>query len=312
MPSRTAKEEIQAIKSAVQLPCGRSLPNRLVKASFSRTSQALYESWSAVGYGMIITGNVQVSPDHLGLPFDIAVPSSEDVDPVSAAAVRRGFSRWAKACKPSRQQNSTGPSGVAPPPLLAIMQLNHPGRQSMRRFCGRPASEPALAPSAVPLVVGTHPLARWVSGLLWGSPRAMTEGDIDRVVEQFVDGARLAHETGWDGVELHASHGYLLAQFMSPKVNRRTDAYGGSARHRLTLLFRIIDAIRAELPLADGFVLGVKLNSSDYVKGGLTEQDALDNVKWIAEHGGVDFIEISGGDYERPGTYKRLADLANI
>ena len=217
--------------------------------------EALYESWSTAGYGMIITGpspcsftrvvkaactweganahdriagNVQVSPDHLGLPFDIAVPNPDDVDPGSAAAaVRRGFSRWAKACKPTRQQDST----TGPPPPLAIMQLNHPGRQSMRRFCGRPASEPALAPSAVPLVVGTHPLAHRLSGLLWGSPRAMTEGDIDRVVEQFVDGARLAHETGWDGVELHASHGYLLAQFMSPKVGE--DARLGSCLLRL-------------------------------------------------------------------------------
>ncbi|GAA5861627.1 hypothetical protein JCM3774_002651 [Rhodotorula dairenensis] len=303
-----SRDEIRTIKSCARLPCGRILPNRLVKApmeellGLGELTEELYEAWAAGGYGMIITGNVQVSPDHLGTPFDIAVPDPDDL--ARTAAVRKGFSRWAKSCRPAGRvldpkSNSKSDPVHAPQPL-AIVQLNHPGRQSMRRFCGRPASVPALAPSSVPLVVGTHPLARWLSGLLWGAPRTMTDRDLDRVVDQFVAGARLAHEMGWDGVELHASHGYLLAQFMSPKVNQRTDTYGGSARHRLTLLFRIVDAIRTELPQSDGFVLGIKLNSSDYVKGGLTEQDALDNVKWIAEHGGVDFIEISGGDYERP------------
>lgn len=153
----------------------------------------------------------------------------------------------------------------------------------MRFLCGRSYSEPSLAPSAVPLAMGKNALARLVSRGLWGTPREMSERDIDEVVEQFVAGARLARETGWDGVELHASHGYLLAQFMSPKVgqcdhtlpstahvdleqvNRRQDAYGGTARKRLTLLFRILDAIRAEMPQRAGFVVGVKLNSSDYV-----------------------------------------------
>ncbi|BGP55352.1 hypothetical protein JCM8202v2_002952 [Rhodotorula sphaerocarpa] len=257
--------------------------------------EALYETWAAGGWGMIISGNVQVDAKHLGTPLDIAIPSS----PAECERSKRAFSRWAQACRPAVPSTSN-PRSDSPPEPLAILQLNHPGRQSMRCLCGRPPSEPSLAPSAVPLRIGTHPLARVVSRTLWGSPREMTAENIDDVVEQFVAGARIAREAGWDGVELHASHGYLLAQFMSPRVNRRTDAYGGSARKRLTLLFRIIDRIRDEIPQQSGFALGVKLNSSDYVKGGLTEQDALDNIKWIAEHGGVDFIEISGGDYERP------------
>lgn len=83
----------------------------------------------------------------------------------------------------------------------------------MRFLCGRSPSSPALAPSAVPLNVA-GPLGR----VLWGTPRAMTGRDLDEVVEGFVNGARVAKETGWDGVQLHASHGYLLASFLSPRV----------------------------------------------------------------------------------------------
>ncbi|CDR44782.1 hypothetical protein NBRC10512_005880 [Rhodotorula toruloides] len=295
MPSKLDLEHIAAIAQPAQLPCGLTLSNRLVKAAMeemlsngdglpSELDEALYEIWAEGGYGMLISGNVQVSPKHLGTPLDIYVPSSPS--PSTSAA----FSRWAQSMRPLSD---------APRPL-AIMQLNHPGRQSMRLFCGRPASQPSLAPSAVPMAVGPNILGYAVGRLVWGTPEEMTATDFDEVVEQFVAGARLAKETGWDGVELHASHGYLLAQVMSPKANLRTDAYGGTARKRLTLLFRIVDAIRAELPQKRGFCVGVKLNCSDFIKGGLTEQDALDNIKWIAEHGGIDFIEISGGTYENP------------
>ncbi|BGP39868.1 hypothetical protein JCM10450v2_003840 [Rhodotorula kratochvilovae] len=260
MAGLTDKEQIACIAQPAQLPCGRILPNRLVKAAMEEMlpadlQEALYEVWAEGGWGMLISGNVQVSPAHLGTPFDLSVPPSP-FPPSSLAA----FTRW-----------------------------------SMRLFCGRTPSVPSLAPSAVPLRIA-GPLGT----LLWGTPRSMTDVDIEEVVRQFVDGARLARDAGWDGVQIHASHGYLLATFMSPRVNRRTDAYGGTARKRLTLLFRIVDAIRAECPQASGFCLGVKLNCSDFVKGGLTEQDALDNVKWIAEHGSIDFIEISGGSYESP------------
>ncbi|GJN89166.1 hypothetical protein Rhopal_002140-T1 [Rhodotorula paludigena] len=301
MVGMSDKEQIATLSQEVKLPCGRVLPNRLVKAAMeemlspgtglpSDLDEALYEVWAEGGWGMVIAGNVQVSARHLGTPLDIVVPPS----PVSPAALA-AFSSWARSARPATSSSQPSP--------LILLQLNHPGRQSARILCGRGPYSPALAPSAVPLQTGTGPLARATSALAWGTPREMSLREIDDVVEQFVAGARLAHETGWDGVELHASHGYLLAQFMSPKVNRRTDDYGGSARKRLTLLFRIIDAIRLELPQEKGFCLGVKLNSSDYV-----EQDALDNVKWIAEHGGIDFIEISGGSYEHPALREAFFD----
>ncbi|GAA5935721.1 hypothetical protein JCM10213_003671 [Rhodosporidiobolus nylandii] len=306
MAALSEKEQIAVLSAPITLPCGLTIRNRLVKAAmeelfFPRPNgpgeldEALHEVWGQGGWGMIISGNVQVSPAHLGSPLDLAVPSSSPPPAETAAA----FARWAASLRPSSSSNTSRTAGPTPR-TLAIMQLNHPGRQSMRFGSGRPFSSPALAPSAVPLSAGNGMLGQVLGKALWGTPREMASEDIGEVVQGFVRGARLARETGWDGVELHASHGYLLAQFMSPKTNLRSDEYGGTARKRLALLFRIIDAIRAELPQESGFCVGVKLNSSDYVKGGLTEQDALDNIKSIAEHGGVDFIEISGGSYENP------------
>ncbi|GAA5907114.1 hypothetical protein JCM5296_003460 [Sporobolomyces johnsonii] len=303
MPTLTDDEQISALAAPLQLPCGLELQNRLVKAAMeemlgtgnglpSELDCELYRTWAEGGYGMILSGNVQISPEHLGTPLDLVVPSSSASSRPAALAA---FSSWASSLTPSPSFAPT--KGKRP---VSIMQLNHAGRQSVRFFCGRSPFKPALAPSAVPMTSGSGPLGRLIGRLVWGMPKEMSEGDIDDVVASFVRGAKLAKESGWDGVQLHASHGYLLAQFMSPKVNRRTDLYGGTARKRLNLLFRIVDAIRAEFPQESGFCLGIKLNSSDYVKGGLTEQDALDNVKWIAEHGGVDFIEISGGSYENP------------
>ncbi|GAA5908252.1 hypothetical protein JCM6882_006783 [Rhodosporidiobolus microsporus] len=306
------KEQCTILGQPVTLPCGLVLPNKLIKVAMeemlgeggrpSELLEALYETWAEGGWGMVLSGNVQVSPDQLGTGSDVPVPLSLSSDAVSGP--KNSFASWARAARSGSAPPSSAPSSSSSSApqhrTINILQLNHPGRQSSRFFCGHSPLTPALAPSAVALSPAKGLLGKLLGQLLWGTPKEMTEEDIDEVVRAFVRGARVAKETGWDGVELHASHGYLLAQFMSPQTNLRSDAYGGSARKRLTLLFRLIDAIRADFPQNSGFCLGVKLNASDYVKGGLTEQDALDNVKWIAEHGGVDFVEISGGSYESP------------
>jgi 2,4-dienoyl-CoA reductase-like NADH-dependent reductase (Old Yellow Enzyme family) len=105
-------------------------------------------------------------------------------------------------------------------------------------------------------------------------------------------------KAGFAGVEIHGSHGYLVSSFLSPKTNKRTDEYGATPKDRMKFLFRIIDTIRAIVPLT--FAVGVKLNSADFSTGGLTENEAQDQIRWINEHGGIDFIEISGGTYEAP------------
>ncbi|GAA5842558.1 hypothetical protein JCM11251_004903 [Rhodosporidiobolus azoricus] len=310
MPILSEKEQCGVLGQSTTLPCGLTLANRLVSAPMeellgqggrpSELLEALYEVWAEGGWGMVISGNIQVSPHHLGTPLDISVPLSLSSDVVSGP--KNSFASWARAAQSasSPAPSSSSSSSASPPRTVNILQLNHPGRQASRFFCGRPFSSPALAPSAVLLQPAKGLIGKALGQLLWGTPKEMTPDDIEEVVQAFLSGAKVAKQSGWDGVEIHASHGYLLAAFMSPKTNLRTDEYGGSARKRLALLFRIVDAIRAELPQSSGFCVGIKLNASDYVKGGLTEQDALDNVKWIAEHGGIDFIEISGGSYESP------------
>ncbi|KAG8692351.1 hypothetical protein FRC09_011248 [Ceratobasidium sp. 395] len=140
--------------------------------------------------------------------------------------------------------------------------------------------------------------ARLVFSLLFQRPRAMSIQDADSVVAAFLEGAKLASQAGFDGIQLHASHGYLLSQFLSIKNNCRTDLYGPP--NELRLLQQIVSSIRAEPSIPSTFVVGVKLNAGDYAKDRLDETRALLHVRLISEWGNVDFLEISGGDYESP------------
>ena len=114
------------------------------------------------------------------------------------------------------------------------------------------------------------------------------------VPAQFAETARLARQAGFGGVQIHAAHGFLLSQFLSPLFNRRADAYGGPIANRMRLLLDSIDATRAAV--GPDFPIAVKLNSSDRLEGGLTEQDALDVVSAL-DRSSVDLIDISGGTY---------------
>ncbi|KAG8817730.1 hypothetical protein FRC17_011125 [Serendipita sp. 399] len=122
----------------------------------------------------------------------------------------------------------------------------------------------------------------------------MKEYDINQTIAQYVHGAELAKEAGFDGVQLHGSHGYLITQFMSPKTNARKDEYS----QPLLFLYRIASQIRKQMPKK--FVLAVKLNAADYVEGGMTEEESLHHVEEITKWELFDIIEISGGDYENP------------
>ncbi|KHJ86620.1 hypothetical protein OESDEN_13620 [Oesophagostomum dentatum] len=94
------------------------------------------------------------------------------------------------------------------------------------------------------------------------------------VVDRFVYAAKIAYETGFDGVQLHAAHGYLLSQFLSPSTNRRNDRYGGSMENRIRIIVEIFQAIRKEIPVATGFLVGIKMNSVEFQTNGLTVEDA--------------------------------------
>ncbi|OKL58632.1 hypothetical protein UA08_06122 [Talaromyces atroroseus] len=176
------------------------------------------------------------------------------------------------------------------------MQINHPGRQSPLGAGSRGFFEKNIAPSAIPLNLGPGLLARFSSSFVFGTPRHMTQADIDLVIKQFVECSRLAYEAGLQGVEIHAAHGYLLAQFLSADSNHRTDRYGGSVENRARLIIEIICAVRNAVPAS--FCVGVKLNSVDHQSRKALAACVI-QLKMIVGTG-IDFVEISGGTYEDP------------
>jgi 2,4-dienoyl-CoA reductase-like NADH-dependent reductase (Old Yellow Enzyme family) len=181
-----------------------------------------------------------------------------------------------------------------------IVQLAHPGRMSPTGAGNRPADMQPLCPSSVPVDLGDAWLERLAIKSLLGVPKAMTLSEIDEAVEGWKCGVRVAHDAGFQGVQLHGAHGFLISQFLSPYTNRRTDEYGGSFEGRMKLLKRLVTEIREEFPVP--FCFSVKLNSGDYMDpqhGGLSQDEALEQVRWLITCGMLDFVEISGGNAEQ-------------
>jgi 2,4-dienoyl-CoA reductase-like NADH-dependent reductase (Old Yellow Enzyme family) len=123
---------------------------------------------------------------------------------------------------------------------------------------------------------------------------ALSLKEIKDLPMQFAESARLAQSLGFTGVQIHAAHGFLLSQFLSPLFNQRVDGYGGSIESRMRLLMEVIDAVRAAVSAQ--FVVAVKLNSTDQLEGGLEEADALKVVSALDKKD-IDLIDISGGTY---------------
>jgi 2,4-dienoyl-CoA reductase-like NADH-dependent reductase (Old Yellow Enzyme family) len=262
-------------------PSGLTIKNRLVKAAMEENLATqeqlpgkalfnLYSRWAQGGVGLIITGNVMV--DHLAMtgPGGLAL---EDRTPLGA------FKELAVLAK----QNDT----------KILMQINHPGRQVFKKMGGK-----VLSPSDIALNMGKH-------SSLFTQPKAMTDDDILDLINRFVSTAKGAETAGYDGVEVHAAHGYLLAQFLSPLTNKRTDQWGGSLENRARLLIEVIKAIRLEC--ARSFTVAVKLNSADFQRGGFDVDDAEKVVHMLAPLA-VDLVELSGGSYEAPAMQGRTAD----
>lgn len=179
-----------------------------------------------------------------------------------------------------------------------IVQLAHPGRMSPMGAGNRPADMAPLCPSSVPVHLSDSWLEKAVINKVLGVPQAMTIEQIDEAVEDWKRGARVSKAAGFAGIQLHGAHGFLLSQFLSPHTNRRTDDYGGSPEGRMKLLKRLVIEIREEC--GKDFCLSVKLNSGDYMaEGGLTQDEALEQVRWLTTCGLVDMVEISGGNAEQ-------------
>lgn len=223
----------------------------------------LYRRWSAGNIGLSLTGNVQVDRDHLERPGNVILHGAPD------AAARAAWARWAAAATEH---------GTA-----AWVQISHAGRQTQVKV--NPAPK---APSAVRLAL---------PGGQFGVPVPLTEAEITDLVARFAAAAVVAREAGFGGVQIHAAHGYLVSQFLSPLANRRTDAWGGGLENRARFLLEIVRAVRAACG-AD-FGVGVKLNSADFQKGGFAFDECITVTGWLADTG-VDLLELSGGTYEQP------------
>lgn len=164
------------------------------------------------------------------------------------------------------------------------MQISHAGRQSPKAIATEPVAPSAIGEVALP-------------GGLFAKPRALSGEEIRDVIDRFVHTAAIAKQAGFTGVQIHSAHGYLLSEFLNPLINQREDEWGGSLENRARLLLEIIAAVRAELG-AD-YPIGVKLNSSDFQKGGFTLEECID-VVGLLDAAKVDLVEISGGNYEQP------------
>lgn len=271
--------------SPLTLRSGAVLPNRVAKAAMEEgiagAEQApdgrtveLYRRWGAGGTGLLITGNVMVHAEALTGPGAIVLDARSPLQP---------FRAWADAAK------ENGAS--------VWMQISHPGRQIQKDMPGI-----VWAPSAKPVDLGSALSNRFAT------PVAMTVPQIRATIARFATTARRAEEAGFDGVEVHAAHGYLLSQFLSPLVNTRTDEWGGCLENRARLLLEIVRAIRAEV--APDFAVAVKLNSADFQRGGFDATDAQAVIAMLAPLG-VDLVEVSGGSYESPAMTGRATGQAD-
>jgi len=131
-----------------------------------------------------------------------------------------------------------------------------------------------------------------VEGMAKSPRKALTDDGIQAIVKAFADAARRAKQAGFDGVQIHSAHGYLLSQFLSPIYNQRTDAYGGGIQNRSKVLMQVLSAIRASV--GPDYPILIKMNCGDFFENGLALADAIQVGKMLAQ-GGIDAIELSGG-----------------
>ena len=258
----------------LDLPCGATLSNRVAKAAMSEgladsgnhstpRLETLYRRWAASGAGLLLSGNIQVDRWHLERPINIVIDDESGQRSAREAGRCRasgGAHFWAQLSHSGRQVDAAHQSSAA---LLSVVEID-----VMRN-----------------------------AGFSFAKPRPMTEARNRRAIAQFAFAAREVQDAGFTGVTLHAAHGYLISQFLSPLSNHRTDRWGGSLENRARLLLAVIAAVRDAV--GPEFPIGIKLNASDFQKGGFTNAECIELVKMLND-AGLDLLELSGGSLEQP------------
>lgn len=248
--------------TAFQLRCGVTLKNRLVKAAMSDSL--------ADGAGQATDAQLRLYRRWMVGGTALSIIGEVQVDPRFPEKPGNLVLDGSVDESPMRRL-----ADLAPPHGGHIWpQLGHAGAMSY------PSVSDPTGPSALEL-----------DGVRCAG---MAVADIEMLPERYSTAARRAQGLGFSGVEIHAAHGFLLSQFLSPLFNRRRDQYGGSIEARSRPLLEIIDQVRRDV--GPGFAIGVKINATDELEGGLTESDALVVVEMLGRHG-VDLINISGGTY---------------
>jgi 2,4-dienoyl-CoA reductase-like NADH-dependent reductase (Old Yellow Enzyme family) len=263
---------------------GRSAPNRFLKGAMTERISSwdpenlevrgvpssnlinLYRRWGEGGIGLILTGNIMIEYDHLEAAGNPIIPRG------SAFSGER-FDAFKQMATESKKHGS-----------LIVAQVSHPGRQVEQRIQKNPISASDVQ------------LEGDVMGMKFAKPRAATKEDIANIIEGFAHAAEYLEKAGYDGIELHGAHGYLIAQFLSPTTNKRTDGYGGSIENRARIIVEIAAEIRKRV--SKSFVVGIKLNSVEFQDQGFNPDEAK-QICSILEQNRFDFVELSGGTYEK-------------
>jgi 2,4-dienoyl-CoA reductase-like NADH-dependent reductase (Old Yellow Enzyme family) len=258
--------------NTITLPCGVVITNRLLKSAMSegmgskdfspnQKHVTLYQRFAEGGAGIVVTGNVMIDEKGLGEPHNVVIEDERHLGALKA---------WAKAGQTEKTS--------------LWVQLNHPGKQSPRFITKTP-----VAPSAIPLT-GAIKAA-------FNPPRALEIEEILDLINRFKTAAGIVKKAGFGGVQIHAAHGYLISQFLSPIHNQRTDSYGGSSENRMRFLVDIYEAIRSEV--GPSYPVSIKINIDDFKDGGFTPAESVHVIK-VLEEKGLDLVELSGGSYEKP------------
>ncbi|TCP25952.1 2,4-dienoyl-CoA reductase-like NADH-dependent reductase (Old Yellow Enzyme family) [Tenacibaculum skagerrakense] len=262
------------LQDSLTLPNGTVLANRIAKSAMSENLSNVtheptavlinsYKEWAKSGAGLLITGNVMIDNKALGEPMNVVVEDHRHF---------KKLQEWAATVKGTDTH--------------LWVQINHPGRQAMDQI-----NSVLKAPSAIPLKSKSRKKATTKI------PKALTDLEIQDIIKQFGNTAKILKEAGFNGVQIHGAHGYLVSQFLSPYTNVRKDEWGGTFEKRARFVLEIYKEIRAQV--GPDFPIGIKLNSADFQKGGFSEEDSMKVIELLSE-AGIDLIEISGGTYEAP------------
>ncbi len=265
---------MNVLQEEIILPNGVILSNRIAKSAMSENLSNkhheptpilinAYKTWAQSGAGLLITGNIMIDSKAIGEPRNVVVKNRKNIEILK---------EWAESVKGTNTN------------LWA--QINHPGRQAMEQI-----NSSLKAPSAVPLKTGGR------KKTTKKVPKVLSESEILEIIEAFANTSIILKEAGFSGIQIHGAHGYLVSQFLSPYTNIRKDKWGGTLENRSRFVVEVYRKIRERV--GENFPVGIKLNSSDFQKGGFSEEESMEVVKTLSKEG-IDLIEISGGTYEAP------------